>query len=83
MQGPREGRRPDGGGGQRQERGRRQFQKGQRGEEARAHDAPRGGKETSNAPAKKEYRPPQVDMDSPFAKLLALKPLLERRDKRT
>jgi hypothetical protein len=24
-----------------------------------------------------------VDMDSPFAKLLALKPLLERRDKRT
>jgi hypothetical protein len=34
-------------------------------------------------PTKKEHRPAPVDMDSPFAKLLALKPLLERRDKRT
>jgi ATP-dependent RNA helicase SUPV3L1/SUV3 len=32
---------------------------------------------------RRESRPVQVDPDSPFAKLAALKPLLERRDKRT
>jgi ATP-dependent RNA helicase SUPV3L1/SUV3 len=32
---------------------------------------------------RREPRPVQVDPDSPFAKLAALKPLLERRDKRT
>jgi ATP-dependent RNA helicase SUPV3L1/SUV3 len=31
---------------------------------------------------RREQRPTQVDPDSPFAKLAALKPLLERRDKR-
>jgi ATP-dependent RNA helicase SUPV3L1/SUV3 len=31
---------------------------------------------------RRESRPAQVDPDSPFAKLAALKPLLERRDKR-
>jgi ATP-dependent RNA helicase SUPV3L1/SUV3 len=34
-------------------------------------------------PPRKEPRPPVVDPDSPFAKLAALRPLLERRDKRT
>ena len=33
-------------------------------------------------PPRREPRPAQVDPDSPFAKLAALKPLLERRDKR-
>ncbi|HXT05370.1 MAG TPA: hypothetical protein VN715_00345 [Roseiarcus sp.] len=32
--------------------------------------------------SRREQRPVQVDPDSPFAKLAALKPLLERRDKR-
>ena len=32
--------------------------------------------------SRRESRPVQVDPDSPFAKLAALKPLLERRDKR-
>jgi ATP-dependent RNA helicase SUPV3L1/SUV3 len=78
-----EGRLPDNDAPRRQERGRRHFQKGQRAEEVHAPDAQRSAKETAKPPVRKEYRPAPVDMDSPFAKLLALKPLLERRDKRT
>ena len=41
------------------------------------------GQKAGDRPARKEPRPAVVDPDSPFAKLLALRPLLEKRDKRT
>jgi len=53
--------------------------KGPKREERREDGAPKGG----DRPARKEPRAPVVDPDSPFAKLLALRPLLEKRDKRT
>jgi ATP-dependent RNA helicase SUPV3L1/SUV3 len=53
--------------------------KGPRREERRDDQAPKGG----DRPPRKEARAPTVDPDSPFAKLLALRPLLEKRDKRT
>jgi ATP-dependent RNA helicase SUPV3L1/SUV3 len=81
-EGSREASRSEGGTPSRQERGPRRPHKGPR-NEAKASEPGRGGKETQNAPVKREQRTPPVDMDSPFAKLLALKPLLERRDKRT
>jgi ATP-dependent RNA helicase SUPV3L1/SUV3 len=62
---------------------RRHRFKGPRPEDGRATDAPRGSAEFARPAPKKEPRAQPVDMDSPFAKLLALKPLLERRDKRT
>jgi ATP-dependent RNA helicase SUPV3L1/SUV3 len=37
---------------------------------------------SANYAPRREQRPAQIDPDSPFAKLAALKPLLERRDKR-
>ena len=46
--------------------------------EDRRDDRPQGDR-----PPRKEPRPVVVDPDSPFAKLAALRPLLERRDKRT
>ncbi len=71
---PHRGRRPD-----------------RRDEEARRRD--KGGEDTRppreerrpnrDFGPRRESRPVQVDPDSPFAKLAALKPLLERRDKRT
>jgi hypothetical protein len=82
-EGPREVARPEGGAPSRQDRGPRRSHKGPRSEPARTSDPARVGKETPNTPVKKEQRPQPIDMDSPFAKLLALKPLLERRDKRT
>ena len=82
-EGPREASRRDGGAPHRHERGRGRPHKGSRAEEAKASEPARGAKDAANAPVKKEHRPQPVDMDSPFAKLLALKPLLERRDKRT
>jgi ATP-dependent RNA helicase SUPV3L1/SUV3 len=82
-EGSREASRPEGGTPSRQERGPRRPHKGPRVEPAKASEPGRGGRETQNAPVKREQRTPAVDMDSPFAKLLALKPLLERRDKRT
>jgi len=84
---PREPRRFEGRGEGRHDAGQRHGQrrpnpyKGSRNDEGR--DASRGGKDAAPAPVKKEPRPQTIDMDSPFAKLLALKPLLERRDKRT
>jgi ATP-dependent RNA helicase SUPV3L1/SUV3 len=64
--------------------GRRQYApKGAGKEDSRGPEGPRPPREPNNPPPKKEPRAPPVDMDSPFAKLLALKPLLERRDKRT
>jgi ATP-dependent RNA helicase SUPV3L1/SUV3 len=80
---PREASRRDGGAPHRHERGRGRPHKGSRAEEAKASESARGAKDAANASVKKEHRPQPVDMDSPFAKLLALKPLLERRDKRT
>jgi hypothetical protein len=80
---PREASRRDGGAPHRHERGRRRPHKDSRAEEAKASESARGAKDAANASVKKEHRPQPVDMDSPFAKLLALKPLLERRDKRT
>jgi ATP-dependent RNA helicase SUPV3L1/SUV3 len=64
--------------------GRRPFGSNGPGKEDRrsAEGAPPGREPPAPAP-KKEPRAQPVDMDSPFAKLLALKPLLERRDKRT
>jgi ATP-dependent RNA helicase SUPV3L1/SUV3 len=53
--------------------------KGPRRDERRDEGAPKGG----DRPPRKEPRAPTVDPDSPFAKLLALRPLLEKRDKRT
>jgi ATP-dependent RNA helicase SUPV3L1/SUV3 len=82
-EGPREASRRDGGAPHRHERGRGRPHKGSRAEEAKASEPARGAKDAANASVKKEHRPQPVDMDSPFAKLLALKPLLERRDKRT
>jgi ATP-dependent RNA helicase SUPV3L1/SUV3 len=82
-EGSREAARPEGGTPSRQGRGPRRPYKGPRAEPANASEPGRGAKETQHAPVKKEQRPQPVDMDSPFAKLLALKPLLERRDKRT
>jgi ATP-dependent RNA helicase SUPV3L1/SUV3 len=82
-EGSREATRPEGATRSRQEHGPRRPNKGPRAEPAKASEPGRGGRETQNAPVKREQRPPPVDMDSPFAKLLALKPLLERRDKRT
>jgi ATP-dependent RNA helicase SUPV3L1/SUV3 len=82
-EGSREVGRPAGGAPSRQGRGPRRPYKGPPYEPAKAPEPGRGAKETPNAPVKKEQRPQPVDMDSPFAKLLALKPLLERRDKRT
>ena len=82
-EGPREASRRDGGAPHRHERGRGRPHKGSRAEEAKATEPARGAKDAANATVKKEHRPQPVDMDSPFAKLLALKPLLERRDKRT
>jgi ATP-dependent RNA helicase SUPV3L1/SUV3 len=81
-EGSREVGRPEDGTPSRQERGPRRPHRGPRVEPAKASEPGRGGRET-NAPVKREQRTPPVDMDSPFAKLLALKPLLERRDKRT
>ncbi len=46
-------------------------------------DGGRGGRDRDQAPPRKEPRAQPIDMDSPFAKLLALKPLLEGRDKRS
>lgn len=80
---PREASRRDGGAPHRHERGRGRPHKGSRAEEAKASESARGAKDAANASVKKDHRPQPVDMDSPFAKLLALKPLLERRDKRT
>jgi ATP-dependent RNA helicase SUPV3L1/SUV3 len=80
---PREASRRDGGALHRHERGRGRPHKGSRAEEAKASESARGAKDAANASVKKDHRPQPVDMDSPFAKLLALKPLLERRDKRT
>jgi len=48
-------------------------------EDGRARDDRRPGKDFG---PRRETRAPQIDPDSPFAKLAALKPLLERRDKR-
>jgi ATP-dependent RNA helicase SUPV3L1/SUV3 len=80
---PREPRRHEGGRAHRQDGRRPHPFKGARNDEGRSPDASRGGKDAAHAPPKKEPRAQPVDMDSPFAKLLALKPLLERRDKRT
>ena len=82
-EGSREAARPEGGTPSRQGRGPRRPYKGPRAEPANVSEPGRGAKETQHAPVKKEQRPQPVDMDLPFAKLLALKPLLERRDKRT
>ncbi len=82
-EGPREASRRDGGAPHRHERGRGRPHNGPRAEEAKATEPARGAKDAANATVKKEHRSQPVDMDSPFAKLLALKPLLERRDKRT
>ena len=79
VEAPREARRHESAGPRRGERDRRP---GPRREEGRTPDAARAEKESPRAPPKREPRPAPVDMDSPFAKLLALKPLLERRDKR-
>jgi ATP-dependent RNA helicase SUPV3L1/SUV3 len=82
VEAPREARRHEPAGPRRGERDRRTGFKGPRSDEGRTPDAARAEKETSRTPPKREPRPTPVDMDSPFAKLLALKPLLERRDKR-
>ncbi len=57
-----------------------------RGETPQQYDAKEVGRD-DRRPQKgfgprRDSRPAQVDPDSPFAKLAALKPLLERRDKR-
>ncbi len=62
-------------GGQERQGGRLQENKG-----SRRND--RGPKTYGDGGQRKEARAPQIDPDSPFAKLLALKPLLERQDKR-
>jgi ATP-dependent RNA helicase SUPV3L1/SUV3 len=80
---PDEPRRAEGGRHDRGEGRRPHRFKGPRPEEGRPGEASRAGAETARPVPKKEPRPQPVDMDSPFAKLLALKPLLERRDKRT
>ena len=65
---------------ERQGRGdQRPPSKGPRRDERRDDSAPKGG----DRPPRKEPRAPVVDPDSPFAKLAALRPLLEKRDKRT
>lgn len=60
-------------------KGRGGFNKGA----PREDRGPRPERSAAAPPPRKEPRPQQVDMDSPFAKLLALKPLLSRRDERT
>ncbi len=78
--GASDARREDGQGRRRHEGRRPPPFKGPRKEEARGE---RQAREPVNASPRKESRPPTVDPNSPFAKLLALRPLLERRDKRT
>ena len=71
-QGPPRGQRPE----RREDAPRWREAKGK---EERARDDRRPPKELG---PRREARPTPVDPDSPFAKLAALKPLLERRDKR-
>ena len=79
---PREGRRE--GAAAHRHAGRRPFSHKEPGkDDRRAAERVGPGHEFPVPPPKKEPRTQPVDMDSPFAKLLALKPLLERRDKRT
>ncbi len=66
-------------GGQERQGGRLQESKGPRRDDRRND---RGPKTYGDGGQRKEGRAPQIDPDSPFAKLLALKPLLERQDKR-
>lgn len=48
-----------------------------------SRDGGHGQRDGAHGQPRKEPRPQTIDPDSPFAKLLALKPLLERKDKRT
>jgi ATP-dependent RNA helicase SUPV3L1/SUV3 len=69
---------------ERRDEGSRRFEG--KGVEGKGVEGKREGREDrrphKDFPPRREPRPVQVDPDSPFAKLAALKPLLERRDKR-